>query len=65
MVQLKKEGKARYLGVSNSIFSEDDERSKFPRFHGEIFTRYLIAADRLKEIAHDKGLNRVQLAIAW
>jgi len=43
---------------------EDDERSQFPRFHGEIFIRYLTAADCLKEIVHDKGLNLVQLAIA-
>jgi aryl-alcohol dehydrogenase-like predicted oxidoreductase len=46
-------------------FPADDERSGFPRFQGETFVRYLAAADRLQEVARDKGLGLVQLAIAW
>ncbi len=47
------------------VFPEDDERSRFPRFQGEAFRRYLAAADRLAEIAASKGGTLVQLAIAW
>jgi len=46
-------------------FPTDDERSGFARFQDETFTRYLGVADQLKEVAHDKGLSLVQLAIAW
>jgi aryl-alcohol dehydrogenase-like predicted oxidoreductase len=47
------------------VFAEGDERSRFPRFQGEVFARYLAVAERLKALAHDKGLTLVQLAIAW
>ncbi len=46
-------------------FSPDDERSDFPRFQGATFVRYLAIVDQLKEIARDKGLTMVQLAVAW
>jgi aryl-alcohol dehydrogenase-like predicted oxidoreductase len=46
-------------------FPADDERSRFPRFQGETFAGYLEAADRLNQVAQDKGLSLVQLAIAW
>ena len=46
-------------------FPPDDERSEFPRFQGETFAGYVAVADRLGEIAADKGLSLVQLAIAW
>jgi len=46
-------------------FPPDDERSEFPRFQGETFAGYVAVADRLSEIAADKGLSLVQLAIAW
>ena len=46
-------------------FPDGDERAGFPRFQGELFERYLEAARRLEEIARDKDLNLVQLAIAW
>jgi aryl-alcohol dehydrogenase-like predicted oxidoreductase len=46
-------------------FPADDERSGFPRFQGEIFTRYLKLAERLDEVAGDKGISLLQLAIAW
>jgi aryl-alcohol dehydrogenase-like predicted oxidoreductase len=47
------------------VFPAADERSRFPRFQGETFARYLAAAECLKALAHDKGLTLVQLAIAW
>lgn len=48
-----------------TTFPPDDERSNFPRFRGETFARYLAVVDRLKQVAADKGLTLVQLAIAW
>ena len=49
----------------DTTFPPDDERSNFPRFQGETFARYLKVADQLKQVAADKGLTLVQLAIAW
>ncbi len=46
-------------------FAADDERSQFRRFQGELFERYLAAADKLAELACDKGITLVQLSIAW
>ncbi len=46
-------------------FADDDERSRFPRFQGELFARYLAAASRAAEVAAGRGLSLVQLAIAW
>ena len=46
-------------------FPNNDERSTFPRFQGELFTRYIDLADHLQEVANAKGLSMVQLAIAW
>jgi aryl-alcohol dehydrogenase-like predicted oxidoreductase len=46
-------------------FAEDDERSRFPRFQGGTFRRFLATAEELQEIAAAKGLSLVQLAIAW
>ena len=51
--------------VPDYEFPADDERSGFPRFQGETFARYLAVADQLKGLAQDKGLNLVQLAVAW
>jgi aryl-alcohol dehydrogenase-like predicted oxidoreductase len=48
-----------------TTFPPDDERSNFPRFQGETFVRFLQIVDRLKEVAADKGITLVQLAIAW
>ena len=47
------------------LFPADDERAGRPRFQGDLFARYLAVADRLKEIAADKSITLVQLAIAW
>jgi aryl-alcohol dehydrogenase-like predicted oxidoreductase len=46
-------------------FAPDDERSGFERFQGETFTRQIAKADRITEIAREKGASLVQIAIAW
>ncbi len=46
-------------------FADDDERSGFRAFQGELFKRYIAAADKLAALASDKGITLVQLAIAW
>ncbi|MBZ0298488.1 MAG: aldo/keto reductase [Anaerolineae bacterium] len=48
-----------------TTFPPDDERSSFPRFQGETFARYLAVVEQLKQVAADKGISIVQLAIAW
>ena len=46
-------------------FPSDDMRSDSERFQGDSLARYLTSAERLKEVAGDKGLSLVQMAIAW
>jgi aryl-alcohol dehydrogenase-like predicted oxidoreductase len=46
-------------------FAPDDERSGFERFQGETFANHLAKADRLAQIAREKGISLVQLAVAW
>ncbi len=46
-------------------FAQDDERSQLRRFQGETFSHYLAVADQLNQLASDKGITLVQLAIAW
>ena len=46
-------------------FADDDERSGFPRFQGELFAAYLATADKLTEVARGKDISLIQLAIAW
>ncbi len=46
-------------------FAADDYRSERAQFQGEQFARTVAATDRLAELAADKGLSLVQLAIAW
>jgi aryl-alcohol dehydrogenase-like predicted oxidoreductase len=53
----------KYKKESN--FSNDDERSVFPRFQGSNFALYLAVVEKLKKIAQEKGLSMVQLSIAW
>ena len=48
-----------------STFLPDDERSGFPDFKGSLFAKHLSKAARLGEIAKEKGISLVQLAIAW
>lgn len=46
-------------------FPEDDERSRFERFQGDIFASYCAVTERLQRIATAKGVTLVQMAIAW
>jgi aryl-alcohol dehydrogenase-like predicted oxidoreductase len=46
-------------------FPSDDERSEFPRFQGDAFIGYIRLAERLGEVAHEKKISLLQLAIAW
>lgn len=46
-------------------FPDDDERSRSPRFQGEVFECYLKAASVASEVARGRGLSLVQLAVAW
>ena len=46
-------------------FPEDDARSGKRHFQGAPFASYLATAERLKEIATEKGVTLTQLAIAW
>jgi aryl-alcohol dehydrogenase-like predicted oxidoreductase len=43
----------------------DDWRRNNPRFQGENFRKNLALADRVKEIAQEKGCTPAQLALAW
>jgi aryl-alcohol dehydrogenase-like predicted oxidoreductase len=47
------------------VFPDDDERSRFPRFQGDLFAEYCALTARLSVVAADVGLTMVQLAIAW
>ncbi|MSP14636.1 MAG: aldo/keto reductase [Chloroflexi bacterium] len=49
----------------DATFTEDDQRSKMPRFQGETFAQFLAVAGKLNEIARDKGITLVQFAMAW
>lgn len=45
--------------------AEDDYRRYSPRFQGENFQKNLDLANRIKEIADEKGCRPSQLALAW
>ena len=47
------------------VFPESDERTGRPRFQPEVFASFLAVVERLNEVAADKGVSLVQLAIAW
>lgn len=51
--------------TAGHVFPADDERSRFPRFQGDLFAEYCALTARLSEVASDIGLTMVQLAIAW
>ncbi len=52
--------------TSAEDFEESDSRtSRFPRFAQENFEQNVRLADRVKEIADDKGVRPGQLALAW
>jgi aryl-alcohol dehydrogenase-like predicted oxidoreductase len=46
-------------------FAQDDYRRLSPRFQGENFIKNLELVDRIKELAHKKGVTPGQLALAW
>ena len=46
-------------------FPDDDERAHLPRFRGELFVHYVNVADQLQQVATDKGITLIQMAIAW
>ena len=43
----------------------DDWRRTNPRFQGENFTRNLVLADQVQQLAREKGCTPAQLALAW
>ena len=49
-----------------SELPENDTRSaRFPRFAEENFEKNVELADRVREVAEDKGITPGQLALAW
>ena len=46
-------------------FPPDDERHRWPEFHGELFEGIFAVTEQLKGWAEDQGRDIVQLAIAW
>ena len=48
-----------------SVFPEDDERSRMPRFQGQEYARHLDAVARLQAWAAERDHSMVDLAIAW
>ncbi len=49
----------------DDIEEGDSRRQRFPRFEKENFDRNMELADRVKEIAQEKGCTPGQLALAW
>lgn len=45
--------------------AEDDWRRNNPRFQGDNFEKNVALADRVREVAKDKGCTPAQLALAW
>ena len=43
----------------------DDFRRHNPRFQGDNFAKNLQLVDKVREIAHEKGVTATQLALAW
>ncbi len=60
-------GRGFLTGAFRSIddLAEDDWRRQNPRFQGEAFDQNLRLADRVRELAEDKGVTPAQLALAW
>ena len=50
---------------ADHTFPNDDERSGFPRFQGELFQQYCTLTERLAVVAGDLELTMVQLSIVW
>lgn len=60
-------GRGFLTGAFRSLddLAEDDWRRQNPRFQGENFDRNLALADRVRELAAEKGCTPAQLALAW
>jgi aryl-alcohol dehydrogenase-like predicted oxidoreductase len=56
---------SRGLLSSSQITGKGDFRSYLPRFRGDNLTSNQRMVEKLKQIAGDKGITPVQLAIAW
>ena len=54
---------ARFRSLDD--LAPNDWRRTNPRFQGEQFQRNLAIADRIAELARDKGVTPAQLALAW
>lgn len=49
----------------NTKFSDDDHRSKMPKFAGDVFSGYVKRAELLDQLAADRGRHVSQLALRW
>jgi aryl-alcohol dehydrogenase-like predicted oxidoreductase len=54
---------ARFRSIDD--LASNDWRRTNPRFQGEQFRRNLAIADRIAEVAREKGVTSAQLALAW
>lgn len=54
---------ARFRSIDD--LAPNDWRRTNPRFQGEQFQRNLAIADRIAELAREKGVSPAQLALAW
>jgi aryl-alcohol dehydrogenase-like predicted oxidoreductase len=54
---------ARFRSIDD--LASNDWRRTNPRFQGEQFQRNLAIADRISEVAREKGVTSAQLALAW
>ncbi|MGH9102270.1 MAG: aldo/keto reductase [Acidimicrobiales bacterium] len=50
---------------SAADISSDDRRSHHPRFQGDNLDRNVVLAERVRELAAEKGCEPAQLALAW
>ena len=50
---------------SRADFDPDDVRLHLPRFSEENFPKTLELADKIQEIAKNKGVSGSQIALAW
>ncbi len=46
-------------------FAKDDYRSRLERFRGRTYAKCLKVVGRLEEVANEKGISLVQLALGW
>jgi hypothetical protein len=49
----------------DTTFPDDDWRSSLSAFSGDVFAHNLEIVERLKELAFDRGVTVIELAIAW